>query len=102
LKDVIIDAAAPRSTTRRSQSTARSTIRCACFILREHIAAVARAIDAGVDVRGYFVGSLLDNLEWSHGFTKRFGIIHVNFATQERTLKKSAAFYRELIRKQRA
>jgi len=69
------------------------------FYLREHIAAVSRTIEAGVDVRGYFVWSLLDNLEWSHGFTKRFGIIHVNFATQQRTLKKSAEFYRELIRK---
>jgi len=69
------------------------------FYLREHIAAVSRAIEAGVDVRGYFVWSLLDNLEWSHGFTKRFGIIHVNFATQQRTLKKSAEFYRDLIRK---
>jgi beta-glucosidase len=68
------------------------------YYLREHIAAVGRAIEAGVDVRGYFVWSLLDNLEWSHGFTKRFGIIHVNFATQERTLKRSAHFYRDLIR----
>jgi len=69
------------------------------FYLREHIAATGRAIEAGVDVRGYFVWSLLDNLEWSHGFTKRFGIIHVNFATQERTMKRSAEFYREVIRK---
>jgi beta-glucosidase len=69
------------------------------YYLREHIAAVGRAIEAGLDVRGYFVWSLLDNLEWSHGFTKRFGIIHVNFATQERTLKRSAHFYRDVIRK---
>jgi len=69
------------------------------YYLREHIAAAGRAIEAGVDVRGYFVWSLLDNLEWSHGFTKRFGIIHVNFATQERTLKRSAHFYRDLIRR---
>jgi len=68
------------------------------WYLREHIAAVLRAIEAGVDVRGYFVWSLLDNLEWSQGFTKRFGIIHVNFATQERTLKRSAQFYKEVIR----
>ncbi|HJW92076.1 MAG TPA: GH1 family beta-glucosidase [Thermoanaerobaculia bacterium] len=69
------------------------------FYLREHLGAIAHAIEAGVDVRGYFVWSLLDNLEWSQGFTKRFGIIHVNFATQERTMKTSAAFYREVIRK---
>jgi beta-glucosidase len=69
------------------------------FYLREHIAAIGRAIEAGVDVRGYFVWSLLDNLEWSHGFTKRFGIIHVNFATQERTMKRSAEFYRDVIKK---
>jgi len=66
--------------------------------LNRHFAAVAGAIDAGVDVRGYFVWSLLDNLEWSLGYTKRFGIIHVDFATQKRTFKKSAMVYRDLIR----
>ena len=66
--------------------------------LREHLAALQRAIDSGVDVRGYFVWSLLDNLEWSLGYTKRFGIIHVDFATQKRTLKRSALFYRDVIR----
>ncbi|HVT03191.1 MAG TPA: GH1 family beta-glucosidase [Thermoanaerobaculia bacterium] len=65
---------------------------------REHIAAVGRAIAAGVDVRGYFAWSLLDNLEWSHGFTKRFGIVHVDFATQKRTFKKSALFYRDVVK----
>ena len=65
---------------------------------REHIRAVSRAMAAGVDVRGYYAWSLLDNLEWSLGFTKRFGIIHVDFATQKRTLKKSALFYRDVIR----
>jgi beta-glucosidase len=66
--------------------------------LRGHIKAVGNAISQGVDVRGYFAWSLLDNLEWSHGFTKRFGIIHVDFATQKRTMKKSGHFYREVIR----
>jgi beta-glucosidase len=66
--------------------------------LRQHILSVARAIEKGVDVRGYFVWSLLDNLEWSHGYTKRFGIVHVDFATQKRTLKESAKFYREVVR----
>jgi beta-glucosidase len=65
--------------------------------LREHVAAVQRARDAGADVRGYFVWSLFDNLEWSLGFTKRFGIIHVDFATQKRTFKRSALTYREII-----
>ena len=66
--------------------------------LREHIRAVGDALEKGVDVRGYFVWSLLDNLEWSLGFTKRFGIIHVDFATLQRTLKNSARFYSEVIR----
>jgi beta-glucosidase len=67
------------------------------FYLREHLAALSRAIDQGVDVRGYFVWSLLDNLEWSLGYTKRFGIIHVDFATQKRTFKRSALVYRDVI-----
>ena len=68
------------------------------YYLREHIKAVSTAIAKGVDVRGYFVWSLLDNLEWSLGFTKRFGIVHVDFATLKRTPKKSARFYSEVIR----
>ncbi|HEX9942603.1 MAG TPA: GH1 family beta-glucosidase [Thermoanaerobaculia bacterium] len=66
--------------------------------LREHLKAVARAIAAGVDVRGYFVWSLLDNFEWSHGFSRRFGIVHVDFATQQRTPKASARFYAVVAR----
>ena len=65
--------------------------------LREHLAALSKAIEQGVNVRGYFVWSLLDNLEWSLGYTKRFGIIHVDFATQKRTLKRSALVYRDII-----
>jgi len=68
--------------------------------LREHILAVHRAIEQGADVRGYFVWSLLDNLEWSLGYTKRFGIVHVDFATLKRTLKESAKFYAEVVRSQ--
>ncbi|HET9599470.1 MAG TPA: GH1 family beta-glucosidase [Anaeromyxobacteraceae bacterium] len=61
--------------------------------LREHLRAVQSALAAGCDVRGYFVWSLLDNLEWAHGFSKRFGIVHVDFATQRRTPKSSARYY---------
>ena len=55
------------------------------------------AIAAGVDIRGYMAWSLLDNLEWSLGYTKRFGIVHVDFATQARTPKDSANLYSEII-----
>jgi beta-glucosidase len=65
--------------------------------LRAHIAACRQAIDEGIDLRGYFVWSLLDNFEWNHGFSKRFGVIYVDFATQRRVWKRSAHFYRELI-----
>jgi beta-glucosidase len=71
------------------------------WYLQEHLAALARAIEQGIDVRGYFAWSLLDNLEWSLGFTKRFGLIHVDFATQKRTMKKSALWYRDFIAAQR-
>jgi beta-glucosidase len=65
--------------------------------LRTHITAVHAAMARGVDVRGYFVWSLLDNFEWSHGYSKRFGIVHVDFATQTRTPKDSARFYAKVI-----
>jgi beta-glucosidase len=65
--------------------------------LRTHLTAVHAAIEAGADVRGYFVWSLLDNFEWSHGYSKRFGIVHVDFETQKRTPKDSARFYAEVI-----
>ena len=65
--------------------------------LRKHITAIHDAIDAGVDVRGYMAWSLLDNLEWSLGYSKRFGIVHVNYGTQERTPKDSARWYSDVI-----
>ncbi|MHB8528606.1 MAG: GH1 family beta-glucosidase [Caulobacteraceae bacterium] len=65
--------------------------------LRQHLGAVLDAIDAGVRVEAYMVWSLLDNLEWSLGFSKRFGIVQVDFTTQERTLKDSARFYASVI-----
>ncbi len=62
--------------------------------LQRHIAAMADALDGGVDLRGYFVWSLLDNFEWADGYTKRFGLIFVDYPTQRRTLKDSALWYR--------
>jgi beta-glucosidase len=70
--------------------------------LHDHLAAVSRAIDLGVDVRGYFYWSLLDNFEWDSGYTKRFGLVHVDYATQARTPKQSAHWYRKFIEDQRA
>jgi beta-glucosidase len=64
---------------------------------RQHLCAIHDAIEQGVDLRGYCAWSLLDNLEWSLGYSKRFGIVHVNFDTQERTLKDSAHFYSKVI-----
>jgi len=64
---------------------------------RDHLGAIAEAIRQGVDLRGYFAWSLLDNLEWSLGYSKRFGIVHVNFETQERTPKASARYYADVI-----
>jgi beta-glucosidase len=64
---------------------------------RTHIAAIGEAVRRGVDVRGYMAWSLFDNLEWSLGYSKRFGIVHVDYATQVRTPKRSAHFYGEVI-----
>jgi beta-glucosidase len=64
---------------------------------RSHLRAIHAAIEQGVDLRGYCAWSLLDNLEWSLGYSKRFGIVHVNFDTQERTPKDSAHFYASVI-----
>lgn len=66
--------------------------------LDAHLRAVADAIDEGVDVRGYFHWSLFDNFEWAHGYGKRFGIVHVDFDTMERTPRDSAQWYREVIK----
>ncbi|GGM00940.1 GH1 family beta-glucosidase [Nakamurella endophytica] len=66
--------------------------------LYRHLDAVGAAIEAGADVRGYFVWSLLDNFEWGYGYDRRFGIIRVDYETLERTWKDSAYWYRELVR----
>jgi beta-glucosidase len=67
-------------------------------LLRGFLAGVSRAIEDGVDVRAYYVWSLMDNFEWALGFTRRFGIVWVDYETLERIPKASAQFYRELIR----
>ncbi|GHD92333.1 GH1 family beta-glucosidase [Streptomyces naganishii] len=65
-----------------------------------HIRALHRAVEAGVDVRGYFVWSLLDNWEWAEGYARRFGLVHVDYETLERTPKASYRWYRDLLRAQ--
>jgi beta-glucosidase len=69
--------------------------------LRRHLDAIAQARRAGVDVQGFFYWSLLDNYEWDSGYAKRFGLVHVDYATQERTLKESAHWYRDFVMRQR-
>ncbi|MBE8469918.1 GH1 family beta-glucosidase [Streptomyces justiciae] len=66
-----------------------------------HVRALHRASEAGVDVRGYFVWSLMDNFEWAEGYAQRFGLVHVDFTTLERTKKDSYTWYRSLLRAQR-
>jgi beta-glucosidase len=65
--------------------------------LREYFTQARQAMDDGIDLRGYFVWSLLDNFEWANGYSKRFGLIHVDYATQQRTLKDSARWYGQVI-----
>ena len=70
--------------------------------LAQHLAAVARAIEQGVPVGGYFVWSLLDNFEWAYGYSQRFGIVYVDYETLERVPKASYGWYRDFIAAQRA
>lgn len=65
--------------------------------IESHISVVADLIERGIDVRGYFVWSLMDNFEWTEGYRKRFGIVHVDYATLRRTLKNSALWYQALL-----
>jgi beta-glucosidase len=65
--------------------------------LSAHLQALADAVAMGADVRGYFYWSLLDNFEWNSGYTKRFGLFHVDYASQQRTAKDSAHWYRQFI-----
>ena len=70
--------------------------------IASHIAAVGDALAQGVRMAGYMVWSLLDNFEWASGYAKRFGIVHVDYATQRRTMKDSAHWYRAFLQGQRA
>ncbi|HEY9371910.1 MAG TPA: GH1 family beta-glucosidase [Streptomyces sp.] len=67
-----------------------------------HLRAVHAALEAGVDLRGYFVWSLMDNFEWAEGYTKRFGLVHVDYETQTRTPKASYRWLRDALRTHRA
>jgi beta-glucosidase len=66
--------------------------------LAAHVKTVGAAIEDGVDVRGYFVWSLLDNFEWAEGYHARFGLVHVDYTTQRRTPRTSYFWYRDLAR----
>ncbi|MBN2840020.1 MAG: family 1 glycosylhydrolase, partial [Coriobacteriia bacterium] len=79
----------------RTEDLVDDTRRVAFF--RDHLRAARAAIDRGADLRGYFAWSLMDNFEWERGYTKRFGIVHVDYETQVRTPKASARFYSDVI-----
>jgi beta-glucosidase len=70
--------------------------------LKEHLAACARAAASGAPLTGYFAWSLLDNFEWAYGYDKRFGLVHIDYATQRRTIKDSGRHYADIIRAQRS
>ncbi len=66
--------------------------------IQRHLEQTHRAIEAGIPVKGYFAWSLMDNFEWGHGFSKRFGLIHVDYGTQKRTFKSSAKWYAQVVK----
>mgnify|MGYP006289851847 CR=1 FL=1 len=68
-----------------------------CDYIKNHLLALNQAIKTGINIKGYFLWSLMDNFEWLHGYSTRFGLIHVNFANQQRTWKKSANLYKNII-----
>ena len=70
--------------------------------LKRHLAAVDQAIKAGVDIRGYFLWSLMDNFEWAFGYERRFGVVHVDYSTQKRTIKRSAELVAKFLKERKA
>ncbi len=70
--------------------------------IKRHLQQVHRAIEAGIPVKGYFAWSLMDNFEWGFGYSKRFGLVHVDYETQKRTIKSSARWYQQAIEKNSA
>lgn len=72
------------------------------YYFQDHLEAVNQSIEKGVDIRGYFAWSLMDNFEWAEGYRKRFGLVHVDFETQRRTIKASGKAFGEFLARRRA
>ena len=100
-QDVLHDRERRDVRRRRRRPAARSSTSHRREYLRSYLVELHRAVAEGYDVRGYFLWSLLDNFEWAEGYEKRFGIVHVDFATQRRTPKLSSRWYAEVIRNNR-
>ena len=66
--------------------------------LRDHLVAVNTLLREGIDIRGYVCWSLMDNFEWAEGYSKRFGLVHVDYATQQRTIKNSGRAFAQLLK----
>jgi beta-glucosidase len=66
--------------------------------LMRHLGALRQAVQTGVPVKGYFAWSLVDNFEWAEGYQKRFGLVHIDYETQQRRLKDSAKWYRSFLK----
>ena len=65
--------------------------------LEQHILACSAALQKGLPLKGYFVWTLMDNFEWAWGHSRRFGLVHVDYLTQKRTLKRSGKWYRSFL-----
>ena len=76
--------------------------RLRCDYLQSHLLQLSQMVASGIDIRGYYVWSLLDNFEWAHGYSQRFGVVHVDYETQRRTPKTSARWLQQLISSQPA
>ena len=69
--------------------------------IKDHLLVLDKAIAEGMNIKGYFYWSLMDNFEWAYGFDKRFGLYHVDYHTQDRTLREGSRKYSEIIRESR-